>query len=231
MNLFYGKITQNHVEIDSAEQHHIQKVLRMREGSKISVTDGNGHLAHGILHFEGKKVLLQVTKTETKKPPLSPALHVALAPTKNIDRTEFFVEKATEMGVSEITFLLTENSERKHLNIERIEKKVISACKQSQRVYFPKINPMISLSEFLENSLPKNTYVAHCHSKLERTDLKEIVPQNEICFLIGPEGDFSLKEIEMLKEKQIKAVSFGFQRLRTETAGIFIAAWNYSKMI
>ena len=228
MKLFFGEIFPN-VIINDDEQQHIVKVLRMREGEEIFVTDGKGSLAKGTLVFEGKKVMLNVSDIKENLPDFSPKLHIAIAPTKNIDRIEFFVEKATEMGISEITFLNTEKSERRNINIEKLRKQAISASKQSQRFHFPVLNDLVKLQDFIKNIPTENTYVAHCDEHFERTNLKEIDAAENLIFLIGPEGDFSPNEIKLLTEKGIRAVSLGEQRLRTETAGIFVAAWNYFK--
>ena len=230
MKLFFGEIFPD-VKINDEEQQHIVKVLRMREGEEIFVTDGKGNLAKGNLVFEGKKVFLDVKEIKENLPEFSPKLHIAIAPTKNIDRIEFFVEKATEMAISEITILQTEKTERKNLNIDKLRKQAIAASKQSLRFHFPKINDVTKLSDFLKNINPKNTFVAHCDASFERTEISKIQNVENITFLIGPEGDFSEKEIKLLSEKGIKAVSLGKQRLRTETAGIFVAAWNYFKSI
>lgn len=229
MKLFYGEIFPE-VLIHEDEQQHIQKVLRIRSGEEIFVTDGKGNLAKGKLQTEGRKITLTSTEIFENIPEFSPKLHIAIAPTKNIDRTEFFVEKATEMGISEITFLQTENSERKNINIERIRKQAISASKQSLRMHFPMVNEMARLKDFLKNIQAENTYVAHCNEKLERISIQKIEIQNEITVLIGPEGDFSDKEIQMLSDLNIKALTLGKQRLRTETAGIYVAAYIYSLM-
>ena len=239
MKLFHGEILNNTVSINDEEQTHIAKVLRMRNGEEIFVTDGKGNLAKGNLMFEGKKVLLQVIEIKENLPNFSSLLHIAIAPTKNIDRIEFFLEKATEMGISEVTFLQTEQTERKNINIEKLRKQSISASKQSLRFHFPIINDLIKFSDFIKDLDPETTFVAHCNEKLKRLDLEMIrqVPNDnsenrdkKITFLIGPEGDFSVKEIQLLAEKGVKAVSLGNQRLRTETAGIFVAAWNYALM-
>lgn len=231
MKLFYGDIFPD-IKIHDEEQQHITKVLRIKEGEHIYVTDGKGNLAYGTLKLEGKKASLNVLEIKEKQANFSPKLHIAIAPTKNIDRIEFFIEKATEMGISEITLINTEKTERKNINIDKLRKQSIAASKQSLRFHFPVINDLTKFSDFMKDLNPETTFVAHCHENLERLDLNTIPTQNlqEFTFLIGPEGDFSEKEIQMLAEKNIKAVSLGQQRLRTETAGLFVAAWNYSLM-
>ncbi len=228
MKLFFGEINNGKAIINDEEQQHIVKVLRMKNGEEIHVTDGKGNLASGKLLIEGKKAHIEVDEIKTDLPDFSPKLHIAIAPTKNIDRIEFFVEKAVEMGISEITILQTEKTERKNINIDKLRKQAISASKQSLRFHFPVINDLTKITDFLKNINPSTTFVAHCHENLDRTELKEIPKLENITFLIGPEGDFSEKEISFLAENNIKAVSLGNQRLRTETAGIFVAAWNYS---
>lgn len=235
MKLFHGEVSNNQVIINDEEQTHIVKVLRMRSGEEIFVTDGKGNLAKGNLHFEGKKVSLDILEIKENLPNFSTRLHIAIAPTKNIDRIEFFVEKATEMGISEITLLQTEKTERKNLNIDKLRKQSIAASKQSLRFHFPVINDLTKFSDFIKDVDSENTFVAHCNENLERIDLKMLRQAQHdsvknITFLIGPEGDFSEKEIQLLAEKGVKAVSLGSQRLRTETAGAFVAAWNYGLM-
>lgn len=230
MKLFFGQIFPE-IEIDTDEQHHIHKVLRMSDGDEIYITDGKGNLAFGTIKIEGKKVKLNPIKVDKDLPDASTPLHIAIAPTKNIDRTEFFLEKAIEMGISEITFLKTDNSERKNIKIDKLQKRALSACKQSLRVHFPKVNDLTSLDDFIQNTEDDKTFIAHCNKNFERKELKEIDIKDKITFLVGPEGDFSEKEIQLLAKKGIKAVSLGHQRLRTETAGIFIAAWRYAQSI
>lgn len=227
MKLFYGEINGEQVIINEEEQQHIVKVLRMRDGEELFITDGKGNLAHGTLKIEGKKASFSTIEIQRNLPDFSPKLHIAIAPTKNIDRIEFFVEKATEMGISEISFLLTDKSERKNINIEKLRKQAISASKQSLRFHFPILNDLVKFSDFVKNISAENTFVAHCDKNFEKISLTEIKPTENTTFLIGPEGDFSLKEIQLLIDKKIKAVSLGNQRLRTETAGIFVSAWNY----
>ena len=236
MKLFYGEVCDNQVIINDEEQTHIVKVLRMRSGEEIFVTDGKGNLAKGNLIFEGKKVSLDISEIKENLPNFSNQLHIAIAPTKNIDRIEFFLEKATEMGIAEITLLQTEKTERKNLNIDKLRKQSIAASKQSLRVHFPIINDLTKFSDFIKEIDSENTFVAHCNENLERIDLKMLRQAQHdsvknITFLIGPEGDFSEKEIALLAENGVKAVSLGSQRLRTETAGVFVAAWNYEMMM
>lgn len=231
MKLFYGEINGNGVIINDEEQQHIVKVLRMKNGEEIHVTDGKGNLASGTLSIEGKKAGIEVTEIRENLPGFSTKLHIAIAPTKNIDRIEFFVEKAVEMGISEISIIATEKTERKNINIDKIRKQAVAASKQSLRFHFPVIHDMVKLNDFLKNIDPEHTFVAHCNENLERTDLKDIPAMEQITFLIGPEGDFSEKEIVFLADHKVKAVSLGSQRLRTETAGLFVAAWNYYHMI
>jgi 16S rRNA (uracil1498-N3)-methyltransferase len=231
MKLFFGEINNGEVIINDEEQQHIVKVLRMKNGEEIHVTDGKGNLASGTLLIGGKKAEIEVSEIKTALPDFDPKLHIAIAPTKNIDRIEFFVEKAVEMGISEITILQTEKTERKNINIEKIRKQAVAASKQSLRFHFPVIHDTIKLADFLKNIDPEHTFVAHCHENLARTELKDIPSLKQITFLIGPEGDFSEKEIQFLSDSNVKAVSLGNQRLRTETAGVFVAAWNYFNMM
>jgi 16S rRNA (uracil1498-N3)-methyltransferase len=230
MKLFFGDIFPT-VKIDEDEQQHIIKVLRMRADDEITVTDGKGNAARGNLVLEGKKVTLGNIEVLPQTPEFAPYLHIAIAPTKNIDRTEFFVEKATELGISEITFILSEKSERRNMNFERIQKQIIAASKQSLRFHFPKVNNLTKLSDFVRTQNPEETFVAHCDPAFQRLELNKIPSLQKITFLIGPEGDFSPNEIKMLATAGVNAVSLGSQRLRTETAGTFVAAWNYGKMI
>jgi len=227
MKLFFGNITDGVVTIADEEQQHLSKVLRMRSGDEIYVTDGEGTLARGDIRLEGKKVLLDTKEIQRELDPFSRRLHIAIAPTKNTDRIEFFTEKSIELGITEITFLQTAQSERKHLNTDKLRKQAISASKQSLRTHFPVLNELQKLTDFIKTVDPARTFVAHCHEQLERSSLQEIAALKDVTILIGPEGDFSQNEIELLAAKGIKAISLGNQRLRTETVGIYVAAWNY----
>ncbi len=228
MKLFYGDIFPEAI-INEEEQQHIVKVLRIKNGEEIFVTDGKGNLAKGNLIIEGKKANLEVVEIQENFPEFSPKLHIAIAPTKNIDRIEFFVEKATEMGISEITFLNTDNSERRNMNVDKIRKQAVGASKQSLRKHFPIVNDLVKFKDFIKDINVENTFVAHCNEKLERLPIQN-VEVDQLTVLIGPEGDFSDAEIQILAEKGVKAITLGNQRLRTETAGAYVAAWNYNRM-
>lgn len=231
MKLFFGEINNGKAIINDEEQQHIVKVLRMKDGEEIHVTDGKGNVASGTLVIEGKKANIEVSEIKKDIQDFNPKLHIAIAPTKNIDRIEFFVEKAVEMGIAEITILQTEKTERKNISIDKLRKQAIAASKQSLRFHFPVVNDLIKLPDFLKNINPEKTFVAHCHENLERIELNHIPALEQITFLIGPEGDFSEREIQFLSDSNVKAVSLGNQRLRTETAGVFVAAWNYFNMM
>lgn len=231
MKLFCGTISDGLVQVHDEEQQHILKVLRIQEGEEVFVTDGAGNLARGNLAFNGKKVILTQVEIYEKAPLSVQHLHIAIAPTKNIDRIEFFIEKATELGVSEISFILTEQSERRHINIDRLRKQSVAASKQSLRRYFPKINDLVKLPEFIKNIEAERTFVAHCDSVFQRESIHRIPLFGDMTVLIGPEGDFSPNEIKILVESGVQAVSLGNQRLRTETAGVFVAAWWYARML
>jgi 16S rRNA (uracil1498-N3)-methyltransferase len=199
----------------------------MREGDIIYVTNGKGTLIKGKILIIGKKVNVQIIESFSNTPITRNGLHIAIAPTKNIDRFEFFVEKAVELGVSKITPLLCANSERKILNTEKIKKQIENACKQSLRINFPEIYSLTHLKDFIQSSQTK-LYLAHCYKEYDKISLKETFKsEKEITLLVGPEGDFSKKEVEELYSLGAKGVNLGENRLRTETAGVFIASSYY----
>lgn len=228
MKLFYGEVLPE-VEIHPEEQTHILKVLRLREGDQITVTDGRGKAVTGKIVIVGKKITLDNPVYHPASPASDNALHIAIAPTKNIDRIEFFLEKSIEMRVAEVTFLLCDHSERKILNMEKIQKQVITASKQCLRFRFPEVHPLVKLDDFIKRCDPAATYVAHCDQTLERVELDTVPPRGKTTILIGPEGDFSARELTMLQQRKIRAITLGESRLRTETAGILVSAWHYLK--
>ena len=206
------------------ESKHCVRVLRHQTGDKISVMDGKGsHFTAEIIDANPKKCRLDIID-KTTVAPRSFAIHMAVAPTKNIDRFEWFLEKATEIGVEEITPILCEHSERKVIKQERLEKVIVSAAKQSLKAYVPKLNPLIKFEDFI-NKLPEgNAFIAHCEEQ-HKDLLKNAYPPNtNAVILIGPEGDFSPAEIGRALENNCKPISLGKERLRTETAALMSCA-------
>jgi 16S rRNA (uracil1498-N3)-methyltransferase len=224
MQLFYHPdITENDKQITfpKEESRHIVKVLRKKEGDQLTVTNGKGYLFKTeILNISPQQCLARVLAVENEP---SPAyyLHLAVAPTKMNDRYEWFLEKATEIGVREITPVICEHSERKVVKMERYERVLQSAMKQSLHLSIPKLNQTSYLIDFLAFEIKGKKYIAHCEETTEKSSLKrQIVPGEYSTILIGPEGDFSSSEIELALANGWVPVSLGKSRLRTETAAI-----------
>lgn len=221
MQLFYDStilLSDKQFLLNEEESRHACKVLRMKTGDKLYLLDGKGHLfTTEILDAQTKKCLLAIQDVKEENP-YKKEIHIALAPTKNLDRIEWFVEKATEIGVTEITWLLCKNSERKVVKNERLEKIAISAMKQSKRLYLPKINELISLKEFVKKH-PTGA-IAHCFDGEQQVALKEVFQNQNFPILIGPEGDFSKDELDAILKGNYKGITLGKNRLRTETAAL-----------
>lgn len=219
MNIFYcPEITNDKVILDETESQHAIKVLRLVQGDRIILFDGKGGKYEGeIDQPHHKKCGVTITKKEFI-PKRSFHLHIAIAPTKMNDRMEWFLEKATEIGVDEITPVISERSERRTINHDRFEKVLIAAMKQSMNPWLPVLNEQIEFKLFLEKTNPG--FIAHC-METEKTPLKNCnFKQNNFTVLIGPEGDFTESEIRSAFDKEWKPISLGDSRLRTETAGI-----------
>lgn len=186
----------------------------------MQITNGKGYLFQAkILTVDIKKCKAEIVSTAKKHPKMY-SLHMVVAPTKNIDRFEWFLEKATEIGVDEITPVICERSERKVIKRERLERIILSAMKQSLQTYLPKLNDAVSYEGFMEHAHEGLLFIAHCE-KGEKMDLKRrVAPDKDITILIGPEGDFSPSEIKQAHEKGFWPVSLGKNRLRTETAAL-----------
>lgn len=233
MQLFYNPsitVSTEQIIFNREESRHIVRVLRKKEDDILHITNGNGMLFIAkIIFANDKKCTATITETKEKKKEWDYNLHIAIAPTKNNDRLEWFLEKATEIGIDEITPIICQNSERKIVKIERLEKIIQSAMKQSLKFRLPKLNPPIKFSEFIKQNFKGDVFIAHCEPS-EKKSLKEIELNSEITILIGPEGDFSTDEIEKTKEKKITAISLGKSRLRTETAGL-VAVQNVSFLL
>ncbi len=218
---FLPKIKKGNSFLGSEESHHCSKVLRMSPGEKVLFMDGKGTLAEGeILEPSSKNCLIIINRIYSNHNTRPYQLHIAIAPTKNISRFEWFLEKSTEIGIDNITPLLCIRSERKHINIKRSKKIILSAMKQSITTVLPEIHEMVSIKSFLENLSPENTFMAYCDSKNGIHLKSHIHPEQKYTVLIGPEGGFSPEEVKLAKERSIQLVSLGVSRLRTETAGV-----------
>jgi 16S rRNA (uracil1498-N3)-methyltransferase len=223
MQLFYNPTineTTVSFSFDKEESKHIIKVLRKKDGDILHVTNGLGYLFKTeITLASDNKCTVQILETEKTEAPKH-QLHLAVAPTKMNDRYEWFLEKATEIGIHEITPIICDRSERKVINPERFEKIILSAMKQCNQMYLPKLNAAVTLKEFVKKEIGGEKLIAHCE-ETNKKSLKSIVkPKTDYTILIGPEGDFSNKEIELALENNYIPVSLGETRLRTETAAI-----------
>lgn len=223
MQLFYNSEINNNTKnfsFSKEESLHLSKVLRKKPGDVIQITNGLGWLFQAeITNNHSKNSTAIIVSSEYFKPkPYS--IHLAVAPTKMNDRFEWFLEKATEIGVSSITPIICDNSERRIVKIERFEKILIAAMKQSLQYHLPVLNPVCELSDFLSKHQVRQHFVAHCEPT-KKQSLKSVYKVGEdATVLIGPEGDFSVKEIEMALNNGCIPISLGSTRLRTETAAV-----------
>ncbi|MFP2995872.1 16S rRNA (uracil(1498)-N(3))-methyltransferase [Spongiivirga sp. MCCC 1A20706] len=223
MQLFYDPnldIKTRDFYVSKEESRHLVKVLRKKEGDLLHFTNGKGLLFEVTVAIADiRKCQLKVL-SHKKQSKRKYRLHLAVAPTKMNDRYEWFLEKATEIGIDEITPIICDHSERKVIKKERFEKILIAAMKQSLQYYLPKLNDVISYTDFLNTATSDSIYIANC-DEVEKKSLKNSVSSNEnTIILIGPEGDFSADEIQRALENECKPVSLGGTRLRTETAAI-----------
>ncbi len=208
-------------KLNDEESHHCLKVLRHKKGDIIYITNGKGKLYEGKIIDDSSKICqVEIIDIQDKKEINYYYLHIGIAPTKNIDRFEFFLEKCTEMGINEITPLICENSERDKINIERLNKILISAMKQSLKTTLPKLNELTKFIDYVNNPSQFDKYIAHCQKGIKKP-LKNLYKKNNaVIILIGPEGDFSKSEISEALKNNFKPVTLSNNRLRTETAGI-----------
>jgi 16S rRNA (uracil1498-N3)-methyltransferase len=223
MQLFYNPTINENSDFfsfDKEESKHIIKVLRKKDSDILFVTNGLGILFKTeITLASDSKCTVKIVFIE-KTEPSKYYLHLAVAPTKMNDRYEWFLEKATEIGVSEITPIICEHSERKIIKTERFDKIIQSAMKQSNQMYLPKLNDPILFKDFIKIENNDTKFIAHCEEN-EKKSLKESLnPKTNATILIGPEGDFSKKEIQMALDNEYLPISLGNTRLRTETAAI-----------
>lgn len=233
IHLFYAPEATTGGLLPPEEAGHAIRVLRLREGDHIFVTDGMGFFHEAEITIASpKQCHISVVSSTPGEQTWMGEIHLAVAPTKNMDRMEWLAEKATEIGINSFSFLNCQNSERRVLKTERITKIVISAMKQSHKAHLPAVNEMTDFKKFIARPFDGKRYIAHCHNMGENTEAANNLPsldtllrQNKeknqkVLILIGPEGDFSLDEVRQAEAVGFQSISLGRSRLRTETAAL-----------
>jgi 16S rRNA (uracil1498-N3)-methyltransferase len=222
MQLFYiSGVVGNSCVLGEEESWHCTRVLRLNKGAEINMTDGIGNFYNGRLtkvHHKG--CLVEIVKVTNSIQRAGFRLHVAMAPTKNIERFEWFLEKATEIGIDEITPLICEHSERKIVKSQRLEKVLVSAMKQSLKSWLPVLNEPVNFRDFISRDFCGQKFIAWCETGNESELHSLYTKGSDVVILIGPEGDFSVNETDLAVKSGFIPVSLGESRLRTETAGI-----------
>ncbi len=228
MNLFIASIQNQEALLGPEESLHCAKVLRKKPGDEIHIIDGNGFFYEGTLvQVAEKKCLAKLKDKGREQAKRNYYLHLAIAPTKQIDRTEWLIEKAVELGVDEITLFRCHNSERTHVNAERLKKIIESAVKQSMQARIPPLQALVDFKNLLNDKTASQKFIAHCNN-FDKKHIREVSFKNEKSLvLIGPEGDFSPEEIKQALEQGFKSLSLGENRLRTETAGLAVVQAAY----
>lgn len=223
MQLFYNpELTEKSTQLafSKDESKHIVKVLRKSVGDELHITNGYGWLFVAKINIADINNCVTDIVSKTFHPKKKYQVHLAVAPTKMNDRYEWFLEKATEIGVNSITPIICSHSERKTINAERFEKILLAAMKQSNQYYSPTLQPQMNFQEFVKQEFKGQKCIAHCEDT-QKTTLKSLLkPETDVLILIGPEGDFSVKEIETAIKNHFIPVTLGITRLRTETAAI-----------
>lgn len=225
MHLFYDpRIQGDTLELEEQESKHAIRVLRLGKGDPLILVDGRGGWYEAVIEDDHAKHcrIRILSRTEGYQAP-GYELHMAVAPTKNTDRFEWFLEKATEIGISEITPIICKHSERKQVKMERLDRILVSAMKQSLKAYKPRLNPPMDFREFIEQKGEGTLAMAHCYP-LDRKGINELALEGNYTFLVGPEGDFSEEEIAEALRAGYTPVTLGGSRLRTETAALYITA-------
>lgn len=208
------------------EAAHCARVLRLGQGDEVMLMDGKGSFYRAELtEATQKRVCYRIVETLPQPPAWRGHLHLAMAPTKNMDRTEWLAEKATEIGLDELTFLRCQFSERETIKTQRIEKIVVSAVKQSRKAWMPEVNGMTRFGDFVNQKRKGQTFIAHCYEDVSPKPflLDVLDAESDATVLIGPEGDFSVQEVQQAMAQGYQPVSLGCSRLRTETAALVAA--------
>lgn len=226
---FYVPDAANQVELPAEEATHALRVLRLKGGDEIFLMDGEGSFFRAeVTAASSKRCLYEIKEEMPQQRAWKGHIHLAIAPTKMMERIEWMAEKATEIGFDELSFLNCQFSERKVVKTPRIDKIVISAVKQSHKAWKPVVNELVSFKEFIQTPRPGRKFICHCYEEVEKKDFfTEIsgnqnadAPDADITVLVGPEGDFSIDEVRLALENGYESVSLGTSRLRTETAGL-----------
>ena len=221
MHLFYTPDICTTLELPQEEAAHALRVLRLAEGAEVMLTDGKGSFYRAEIDIiSGKRCYMRIVETVTPAPQWQGHLHLAMAPTKNMDRIEWFAEKATEIGFDELTFLDCRFSERKVVKTERVEKILVSAMKQSLKPVLPILNGMTPFDKFISQPFSGQKFIAHCYEGDKESLMQALKPDEDALVLIGPEGDFSPEEVEKAVVHGFRPITLGKSRLRTETAAL-----------
>lgn len=224
MQLFYTPdIDPSHPQyfLSEEESKHAIRVLRLETGAEVQLIDGRGGLYTAeIKDAHPKRTILQITNIISAFNKRNHSLHIAVAPTKNIERLEWFLEKATEIGIDEISLIICQRSERKEVKTDRLNKIITSAIKQSLKAYHPVLNEPVQFNKFLSQQFSGQKFIAHCEKGEKASLTDELQKQDKYLILIGPEGDFSSNEIDDALQSGFKAITLGSSRLRTETAAL-----------
>ncbi len=236
---FYVPDAEHQQELPPTEAMHAMRVLRLKGGDEMFLMDGDGNYYRAVVTIAAThNCYYDIVERLPQEPQWQGHVHLAIAPTKMLDRIEWMMEKATEVGVDEISFIYGKFSERKLIKVPRLEKIVIAAMKQSRKAWKPVIHDIVSLKDFLKSPGEGRKYIAHCYEEIPRTSLFEELMSSDlsaaepVTVLIGPEGDFSIDEVKMAMEAGYQSVHLGSSRLRTETAGLMaVTMMHLSKEI
>ena len=214
-----------HNELPNEEGQHATRVLRLEAGDEVFLMDGVGQFYRAVLTLvTQKRCLYEITETLPQAKAWSGRIHLAIAPTKNIDRIEWIAEKCSEIGWDELSFLHCKFSERKQLRTDRIEKIIVSAVKQSRKPFMPTVNELHDFNQFVSQKRQGRKLICHCYDEIEKSDLFHLLndmdKDDDITILVGPEGDFSIDEVRFALQNGYESVTLGNFRLRTETAGL-----------
>ena len=226
---FYVPDAASQTELPQDEAMHALRVLRLQSGDEMFLMDGDGSFYRAEVTIAATKhCMYEIKETMPQKKTWHGNIHLALAPTKMMERVEWLAEKATEIGFDELSFLNCKFSERKNLRTVRLDKIVVSAVKQSRKPWKPVVNQLASFKEFVSQPRSGNKFIAHCYNEVERTDFFNVLQQqpldDDVTVLIGPEGDFSIDEVKFALANGYQSVSLGNSRLRTETAALMAVA-------